>query len=116
MKIAALIGSPRDDGNSTRLLPAKLMDDYTLPDPMIPRIPRDNHWLDWINAIKQGRTASSDFEYAVPLTKIVNLGIIAMRAGEKVDFDMAQSKITNSASANQFLGKEYRKGFDWLPL
>ena len=42
----------------------------------------------------------------------MNLGTVALRAGEKVLFDSANMKITNVASANKYLRREYRKGWE----
>jgi hypothetical protein len=34
-----------------------------------------------------------------------------MRAGEKIHYDGANMKITNSKNANDFLKREYRRGW-----
>ena len=39
------------------------------------------------------------------------LGCAAMRANRRRDYDAAKIQFTNHAPANQFLRKEYRKGF-----
>ena len=103
-------------GADSRLLPEERMKDYKKPDPTIERIPNENPYLHWINACKTGTVASSDFSYAGPLTEMANMGNVALLAGEKVHFDVASMKITNIESANQFLTKQYRKGFDFMPL
>jgi len=40
------------------------------------------------------------------------LGAVALRAGEKVEYDSANMKITNMPEANKYLVREYRKGWE----
>ena len=86
------------------------------PDPVIPRV-RDpqgkpNHYWDWINAIQTNGKACSNFDYAGPFTEMVLLGNVALRAGKTIDWDGPNLKVTNDASANQYITREYRKGFE----
>ncbi len=99
-----------------RLLPSSKMDDFKRPDPVIPRIEGENSYRHWINACINKTVASSDFSYAGPLTEVANMGNVALLAGKKIEFDVASMKITNDKKANQYLTKEYRKGFDFMPL
>lgn len=39
------------------------------------------------------------------------LGIVALRAGTKIHYDGANMRVTNSADANQYLTREYRRGW-----
>jgi predicted dehydrogenase len=103
-------------GGESRLLPSSLMKDFKRPDPTIPRVPGENHYLDWIQACKAGKQAGSHFGYAAGLTIVANFGNVALLAGKKLEYDVAQGRITNDAAANQYLTKEYRKGWDWLPV
>ena len=72
-------------GGGARLLPAAKMNDYAMPAPTLPRIPEENHNRDWLDACKGGRTACSNFDYAVPLTEMVLLGNVALRLGHRVE-------------------------------
>jgi predicted dehydrogenase len=99
-------------GGESRLVPSSRMQDYKRPDPTIPRIPEGNPYKDWIDAVKNNRQAISDFSYAGPLTEVANFGNIPLLAGGKVEFDVASMRITNNEAANQFLTKEYRKGWE----
>ncbi len=103
-------------GAKSRLLPAAKMQDYKRPDPTIPRVPGENPYLYWIKACINNTVAMSDFSYAGPLTEVANMGNVALLAGKKIEFDVASMKITNDKKANQYLTKEYRKGFDFMPL
>ena len=67
--------------------------------------------MNWCDACKGNGKASTPFEYAARLTEVMLLGVVALRAGEKIHYDGANMKITNSKDANDFLKREYRKGF-----
>ena len=71
------------------------------------------HRMNWANAIKGKEKASCPLEYAAPLTETMLLGVVAMRAGQgkKILFDGEKGQITNNADANQYLQREYRKGW-----
>ena len=45
------------------------------------------------------------------LTEIMLLGIASLRADAKLHYDGANMRVTNNAAANQFLTREYRKGY-----
>jgi len=66
----------------------------------------------WIGAVQGGDSSPGSFLRAGPITDAVNLGTVALRAGRKVLFDSAAVKITNLAAANQYLYREYRKGWE----
>ncbi|MCL6481065.1 MAG: hypothetical protein K6U02_05000 [Firmicutes bacterium] len=50
------------------------MREYKLPEKKIPRT--RGHHQDWLDAIRQGKKAGSDFSYGAPLTEIAMLGVI----------------------------------------
>ena len=93
-----------------RLLPAKRMDEYQRPEKTIPRV-RDHH-SDWIEAIRNGRKAGSDFSYGGPLTEIAMLGVIAIKlAGTKLDWDAEKVQFASNAEANALLNPPARAGW-----
>ncbi len=98
---------------TVRLLPEAKMQELgpTLPPKTIPRIPGGNHFLEWVNACKGGAPAGANFEYSARLTEMVLLSNVAIRAQRKIEWDAAAMKVTNVASANQFLTKQYRPGW-----
>jgi predicted dehydrogenase len=97
--------------SGVRLLPDKLMNDFQRPPQTIPRV-RDHYW-DWIEAIRTGRKAGSDFSYGGPLTEIAMLGVIAIKfAGTKLEWDAGQMKFTNHAEANALVNPPARKGWE----
>jgi predicted dehydrogenase len=70
------------------------------------------HEMNWIRAIRGEETISSPFEYAVPLNETMILGMVALRAGQPIEYDGARGRITNAPDANQYLDREYRKGWE----
>jgi len=72
----------------------------------------NGHEMNWIRAIRGEEKASCPFEYATRLNETMNLGIVAMRADQAIEYDGAAGRITNVADANQYLGRQYRKGWE----
>lgn len=70
------------------------------------------HEMNWIRAIRGEEAISSPFAVAVPLTETMLLGIVAMRAGQPIDYDAAAGRITNLPDANRYLDRTYRKGWE----
>ena len=66
----------------------------------------------WIDAFKEKKQSPGSFLLAGPISETINLGAIALRAGKKVLYDATAMKITNIPEANQFLTREYRKGWE----
>jgi predicted dehydrogenase len=102
-------------GYKPRLLPRSRNDAFTRPKTTLPRIPHEEHELNWTDAIKGRQQISSPFEYAAPLTEVMLLGIASLRAGGKILYDGANMRITNTpkanSDANQFLTRDYRAGW-----
>jgi predicted dehydrogenase len=97
-------------GGGPRLLPEALMADYKRADKTIPRS-RGGHFGEWISACKGGRAAMSHFGYSGPLTEMVLLGSLAQRVGKRIEWDAKNLKVTNVPQANQYVHREYRKGW-----
>ncbi len=66
----------------------------------------------WTRACRGGAASPGSFSNAASITDTVNLGTVALRAGRKVIFDSSTMKITNNSSANQYLYRKYRKGWE----
>lgn len=94
-----------------RLIPEKAMREYKRPEPSMPRV-RVGHYRDWLDAIREGRQASSPFEYGARLSEIGLLGMVAIRmTGKKLLYDATKMKFTNCDEANKWLTPTYRKGW-----
>jgi predicted dehydrogenase len=107
-----LHGSHGADG--VRIIPEAKMKEYTQPAKTIPRVP-EGHEGDWIRACKEGkngRPASSNFNYGGALTEMVLLGVVAIRAkNQNLEWDAKNLKFTNNEEANELLHKQYREGW-----
>lgn len=79
----------------------------------LPRVAggRDGHEMNWIAAIRGEAPASSPFADAVPLNETMLLGMVALRAGQPIDYDGAAGQVTNVPEANRFLQRDYRAGW-----
>ena len=95
--------------------------------------PEHGHHRYWTEAIKAGygsaehQALSSDFDYAGPLTEAVLMGNLAIRSytslvkgkggrkeffgRQKLLWDGEKMKVTNLKEANQFVSRDYRKGW-----
>jgi len=96
--------------------------------------PEYGHQRKWVDACKAGfnsaehEALTSSFDYAGPMTETVLMGNLAIRsymlgkknakggmefyARKKLLWDGDNMKITNLEEANQFVGREYRKGWE----
>jgi predicted dehydrogenase len=93
-----------------RLLPASRMDEFQRPPRTLPRV-RDHHW-DWLEAIRAGRKAGSDFAYGGPLTELAMLGVIAIKwPGTKLQWDAEKVQFTNHTEANAHVNPPARPGW-----
>jgi predicted dehydrogenase len=82
--------------------------------PSLPRIQggMNGHEMNWIRAIRGEEKISCPFEYAVPLNETMILGIVALKADQPIEYDGASGRVTNVADANQYLTRQYRKGWE----
>lgn len=96
--------------------------------------PEYGHHRKWVDACKAGfgskehKELTSSFDYAGPMTETVLMGNLAIRSymlqrensqgrteffgRKKLLWDGEKMKITNLEEANQFVGREYRKGWE----
>jgi predicted dehydrogenase len=98
-------------GARPRLLPMEMHNSYGAPPEKVVRIPHQSHEMNWVNAIKGTDTISSPFSFAAPLTEVMLLGIVSLRANTKIHYDAANMRVTNNEAANQFLTRQYRAGY-----
>jgi hypothetical protein len=73
---------------------------------------REEVHKDWAVAVKAGKQAPCHFGYAGPFTEAYQLGNIALRVGHRIQWDPLDFRITNCQEANQYLRREYRRGWD----
>ncbi len=72
----------------------------------------DRNTDQWVDAMLEGRQTPGSFVRAQCITDTINLGAVALRSGKRVDFDANLLKITNDESANQYLSRTYRAGWE----
>ncbi|HIG27152.1 MAG TPA: Gfo/Idh/MocA family oxidoreductase [Verrucomicrobiales bacterium] len=78
-------------------------------DKMIP--PLGHFQEQWIKACKGDLKTSCDFEYGCNVIETMLLGLVAYRAGKKLDYDGVKGQVTNNTEADALLTKKYRKGW-----
>jgi predicted dehydrogenase len=90
------------------LLPADKFAGFAMP-----AVSGDDHYLQFVEAVRGNGKTSAPFGYSGPLTEMVLLGCVATRF-EKQDlkWDSKALKFTNNDAANAFVKKTYRKGFE----
>ncbi len=69
--------------------------------------------LEWIAAIKAGKPEDcfSRFAVGAQLTEIMLLGCVALRAGQKIEWDGPNMRATNCPEAAQYVKRENRTGW-----
>jgi predicted dehydrogenase len=121
-----ILFSPNDYGAHFRFAPEKEFVGVTnnsMPE-KLPKGVNDNEEdpfmkKEWAEAIRSGKPtdAYSNFNYAAQLTETMLLGNIAVRfSGQKLEWDAAKLRFTNSEAATRLVTKEYRKGWDILSI
>ncbi len=105
-------------GKNPRLFPESLMEDAKKVPEKYDRIETDErknalHRQQWSKSCKGQAKASCPFEYASKLTETMLLGIVALKTGQGVQirYDGEKGEVTNVKEANQYLRREYRKGW-----
>ena len=99
-------------GFNPRLLPKSLHDSVGTPAQIYERI-KTSHEMNWIDAIRGTQKATSPFAYSAKLTEIMLLGVVALNAGKKIQYDGGAMKVTNVPDSDALLKRVYRAG--WKP-
>ena len=73
---------------------------------------REEVHKDWVMAVKAGKPAPCHFGYAGPFTEAYQLANVALRVGHRVEWDPLAFRVTNCREANQYLTREYRRGWE----
>jgi len=100
-------------GENPRIFPEELHQEAMKLPQTLPRI-EGSHEMNWARACKGDGKASAPFDYAARLVETMLLGVVALRAGQgkKIHYDGDAMRITNDEAANQYLTREYRKGWE----
>lgn len=90
-----------------------LLGDEKFKDFKMPQVKGDDHYLQFVEAVRGNGKTSAPFSYSGPLTEMVLLGCLATRFPKTdLKWDTKALKFTNNDKANAFVKKEYRKGFE----
>ena len=93
-----------------RLLPESRMNQYRMPPQTLPR--RPGIYDEWFAALQGGDKPSEHWpDSAVPLTELVLLGCIAVRAGGRLQWDGPNMRFSNSSDANRLVTPVYENGW-----
>jgi predicted dehydrogenase len=88
----------------------ELMGGATAPEVQFEQSP--GHFQEWVEAIKGGKPAMSNFPgYASPLTETVLLGNLAVWAGKRIEWDAKNLKAPNAPEVDMIIKPEYRQGW-----
>lgn len=106
-----------DWDNGWRIFPEERAQDYGSPPKVLPRSP--GHHEEWLRACKGGsQVPGSNFDWSGPMSETVLLGNVALRpqlreelTRKKLIWDSEHLRFTNHESANQFLRRDYRDGW-----
>lgn len=102
-----------NDGGDRKpqVYPESLRESYNPPKPTIAR--SNGHYRDWVDAIKGGPAASSNFDYGADLTEITLLGVLSLRLrGEMINWDSKNMQAKGLPEADAFIREPVRKGWE----
>jgi len=93
-----------------KLYPVAKFKDYVLP-----AAEQGHHWSIWADACMNGapKAPGAHFDYSGPLTESVLLGSVAVRFPKTtLNWNAAKLQFDNEKSANQYVRRTYRKGWE----
>ena len=102
--------SPTDYGETFELHPKEQFEGFAMPAPTLPRSPGIHD--EWLQCIVAKTQPMANFAYAAPFTESMLLGNLALRTGERIEWDAVAMKVKNSSRAQELVGKQYRRGFE----
>ncbi len=98
-------------GGTIQVFPESLQVSEVKPEFRIPR--SKGHHREWIDAIKGGPAAMSNFDYASRLTEITLLGVLSLRlGGKKIYWDSKNMNAEGMPEADEILREPVRKGWE----
>ncbi len=71
-----------------------------------------SHYEEWFDACKGGAKTYSNFDTAGPVSEAVLLGQLALRVGQRLEWDAEKMRVTNHGPANDFVKTPYRQGWE----
>ena len=104
--------------------PDNLAANFTQPPKTIPRVAGSGEsaegaldrgggpYSEWIEAIRTGVPALSNFAQSGPFSETVLLGNVALRLGKRVEWDSQKLLVKNAPEAAPLIRRAYRKGWE----
>ena len=78
-----------------------------------PKLPGNDHYGQFVEAVRGNGKTSAPFSYSGPLTETVLLGCLSTRfPGKVLEWNGTDMKVTNLPEANDFVKKTYRKKYE----
>lgn len=100
--------SQYDSGAVPLLYPTEKFADFRLPE-----VGSDDHYLQFVEAVRGNGQTSAPFSYSGPMTEMVLLGCLATRFPKiNLTWNAKELKVTNHEQANQFVRRIPRKGWE----
>ncbi len=92
------------------VMPDEFKKSYTPPAVTIAK--SIGHHKEWTEAVKSNGSTTCNFAYSGLLAEAVLLGNVAYRSGQELTWDSSSGKLGGPAEAQQYLGRDYRKGWE----
>ena len=90
------------------LLPEEKFRDYKVPRPG-----GENHYLQFVEAVRGNGRTSTPFEFSGPMTEAVLLGCLATRfVKTTLEWDAPKMQVTNNKDAQEHVRRRYRKRWE----
>lgn len=97
-------------GESPEIIPKSKMASYSGSQSV--EVPEDRYGESWLNNVRDDNQSPGSFIRARTVHESINLAAVALRHKKRVDYDAENIRITNDESANKYLTREYRKGWE----
>ncbi len=93
------------------LLPEEKFRDFQQPPKTLSRCEEEDHYLEWTQACKTGKTTICPIELGCEMTETALLGTLALRTRRVIEWDAKAMRVTNSEQANSLIDPPYRNGW-----
>ena len=95
-----------------QIIPYSEMKKYNRPAKTIERV-NTSHEMNWVEAIKNNKQASSNFDYAGPFTEMVLMGNLSLyKPGHKLEWDGDKMEVTNYPELNKYVNPARKAGWE----
>jgi predicted dehydrogenase len=99
------------NGKNPKLIPESRMNAYQQPPKTLPRSPGNER--EWLDACKGGKVKpGGNFEFSGMVTETLLLGNLAVRSGQKLNWERSSMKVPNSDFAHKQVRPERRSGWE----